>query len=95
MAGYSRAPSRRTPAVHGGEKSRIAVVADAGRLVGRDVGGIERAEGQHEGESAGVRLAALGGVADHAIRGARQILAALRPGPRLRSAAGTPVGSAA
>ena len=63
--------------MHGGEKLRIGVISDAGRLVGRDVGGIQRAEGQHEGESAGVSLAACGGMANHAIGGFGKVLTLL------------------
>ena len=45
-------------ALHGVEKIPIAVVADAGLLVGRDIGRIERAERQRNGEAAGIGLAA-------------------------------------
>ncbi len=59
------------------EKILVAVIADAGLLVGRDVGRIQRAERQFEPEAAGIFLAVLGGVADHAIRGPRHISTAL------------------
>ena len=64
-------------AMHGVEEILIAVIADAGFLVGRDVGGIKRAERQLEAESAGIFLAARRGVADHAVRRLRQIFATL------------------
>ena len=73
------------------QKILIAVIADAGLLVGRDVGRIQRAERQLEREAAGIFLAALRGVADHAIRRPRQIGAALdeaRLGERSRNAGG-------
>ena len=64
-------------AMHRVEEILIAVIADAGLLVRRDVGRIERAERQLEAEAAGIFLAARRGVADHAVRRPRQIFAAL------------------
>ena len=78
-------------AMHRVEKILVAVIADAGFLVRRDVGRIERAEGQLEREAAGIFRAARGGVADHAIRRPREIFAALdeaRLGERRRDAGG-------
>ena len=55
------------------EKVRVGVLADASVLVGRDVGRIDRAEGQDERPAAGERLSPDGGVAGLAIGGADEI----------------------
>jgi hypothetical protein len=57
----------------GGEEIRVAVFADSRRLVGRDVGRIDRSEGQHEGPPAREGLPADRGVTGLAIRGADEI----------------------
>ena len=78
-------------AMHRVEEILIAVIADAGFLVGRDVGRVQRAERQLEAEAAGILLAARRGVADHAVRRLRQIRAALDEaclGERRRDAGG-------
>ena len=64
-------------AAQGVEKILIAVVADAGVFVGRDVGRIERPERQRKRQAAGIVRAARRGVADQAIGGAGEIFAAL------------------
>ena len=64
-------------AAQGVEKILIAVIADAGVFVGRDVGRVERAERQRNRQAAGIVRAARRGVADQAIGGAREIFAAL------------------
>ena len=63
-------------AMHGAQEIRIAVVADAGFPVGRDVGRVDGAEGQGEGKAAGKFLSVFRGVADHAIGGVGEIFAA-------------------
>ena len=63
-------------APHGVEEILIAVIADAGVLVGCDVGRIERAERQWESETAGIRRAARRGMTDHAISSLGEIFAA-------------------
>ena len=73
------------------EKILVAVIADAGFFVRRDVGRVQRAERKLEPETAGIFPAALRGVADHAIRRPRQIGAAFdkaRLGERSRNAGG-------
>jgi hypothetical protein len=65
------------PAVHGGEKLRIGVIPDAGRLVRRDIGGVQRAERQYEREAASISLAAFRGMAYQAIGSFREVLALL------------------
>ena len=55
----------------------IAVIADAGVFVRREVGRIQRAERQPDSEAAGIILAARRRVANHAIRRFRQIFAPL------------------
>ncbi len=62
--------------MHGIEEILVAVVADAGLLVRRDVGRVERAERQFEGEPAGEWLAALRGVANDTVGSVREVLAA-------------------
>ncbi len=70
----------------------VAPVADAGFLVSGDVGAVNGAERQLEGEAACIRRAARRGVARHAVGGTRQVLAARqfvgdagrRPGDRRR-----------
>ena len=64
-------------AAQGVEKIPIAVAADAGVFVGRDVGRVERAERQRKRQAAGIGGAARRGVADHAVGGSREIFAAL------------------
>jgi len=64
-------------AAQGVKKFLIAVTADAGGFVGRDVGRIERAERQRNRQAAGIVSAARRGVADQAIGGACEIFAAL------------------
>src|SRR6184192_300890 len=44
------------PTAQRGEELRIRVITDAGLLVGRDIGRIERAEGQTERKATGIRL---------------------------------------
>ena len=51
-------------AAQGVEKIVIAVIADAGVLIGRDVGRIKRAERQRKRQAAGIVRAARRGVAD-------------------------------
>ena len=65
------------PLVHRGQELRVGVIADAGLLVRGDVGGIDGAEWQVEGEAAGVGRPARSGVAGLAVRGMGQIFAAL------------------
>ncbi len=62
--------------VQGIQELRIAPVADAGFLVGRDVGRIDRAERKLERQTSGKWHAALRRVAGGAVGGARQIFAA-------------------
>src|ERR1700689_1683411 len=59
--------------MYSGEELRIGVISDAGCLVGRDIGGIQRPKGQYEREPAGIGLAALRGVAYQTIRSFREI----------------------
>ena len=55
------------------EKIRVGVLADARVLVGRDVGRIDRAEGQDERPASGERLSPDGRMAGLAIGGADEI----------------------
>jgi hypothetical protein len=64
------------PALDGIEKILIGIVANTGSFIGRDIGRIERAEGQRNGQASGILLAPRAGMTDHAICGARQIFAA-------------------
>jgi hypothetical protein len=59
------------------EEILIAIVADTGLLVGRDVRRIKSSERHPESQAAGIFLAALSGVANHAIGRVREIGAAL------------------
>src|SRR3546814_18438469 len=59
---------------HHRDELRIGIAADPGRAIGGDVGRIKRAEGQHEGTSAGEGPAVRRGVARLAIGRERQIL---------------------
>ena len=59
------------------EEILIAVIADPGLLVGRDVGRVQRAEWQLESEAPGIGFAAYRGMAGLAVRSPRQIGAAL------------------
>ena len=63
--------------MHCGKKLLVGVISDAGRLVRRDIGRIQRAKGLHNGKSAGIGFAAFCGVAYQAIRGFREVLALL------------------
>src|SRR6185437_11263035 len=62
---------------HGALELRLAVAPDAGLGLRGDVGGVDRAEGRRDRPSAGVRLAAVDGVADIAVADLRQHGAAL------------------
>jgi hypothetical protein len=64
-------------AAQGVEEILIAVTADAGGFVGRDVGRVERPERQRKRQPAGIVRAARRGVANQAIGGAGEIFAAL------------------
>ncbi len=66
----------------------VGPVADAVGFVGRDVGGIHRAERRDEGEAAGEGLGAGGFVAGHAIGRGGEVFAALHDGDLLRAHAG-------
>src|SRR3974390_490085 len=63
--------------MHGGKKFCIGVISNAGRLVRRDIGGVEGAERQHEREASRIGPAALRGMAHDAIGGFGEVLAAL------------------
>ena len=63
--------------MHGRQELGVGVIADAGLLVRRDVGGIDGAERHVEGEAAREGRAAGGGVAGLAVRGMGEIFAAL------------------
>ena len=63
-------------ALHRVEKILIAVIADAGVLVGRDIGRIDRPERQRNSQAAGILGASGRGVANHAVGGACEIFAA-------------------
>src|SRR5262249_1627148 len=54
-------------ALDGVEEILVAVITDAGILVGCDVGRIERAEWQRESETPGILRTARRGVTDHAV----------------------------
>jgi len=59
------------------EEIPIGIVADARLFVRGDVGRVEDTERQFKAQAAGIFLATLRGVTDHAIRRARQISSAL------------------
>ena len=63
--------------VNGVQEIRVVVIADPRFLVGSDIGRVQGSERQHEGASTRKGDAAVGGVAGLAVRGAREVLAAL------------------
>src|SRR5262249_16329921 len=64
------------PALHSVKKILIAVIADAGFLVRRDVSRVEHPKRRGKSESAGIFRAVRRGVTDHAIGSPRQIFTA-------------------
>jgi len=66
--------------LHGLDELIVGPVADAGFLVRRDVGRVQRAERHLHRQAAGVGLAAFGDVAGQAVRGAGEVFAAFEQG---------------
>ena len=66
--------------LHGLDELIVGPVADAGFLVRRDVGRVQRAERHLHRQAAGVGLATFGDVAGQAVRGAGQVFAAFEQG---------------